>query len=261
MRAHTKNVTTTSTLGDMSPRSGHRRIPWAAIGGGLALVALVAAWIVLPLETWLEQFRAWVQSQGARGAIVFGVVYIIATVAMAPAAPFTIAAGLAYGLWAFPLVIVSATLGACAAFLTGRHLARRCVAGMIERRPRLAAIDRAVAEEGWKIVALMRLSPVVPFNLQNYFFGVTRVGFVAYAVATFFAIMPGALLYIWIGSIGAAAAEGGGGPVQWTFFALGLLATIAVTVIVARRARRRLARAGLDEGSDGADDTASQAGS
>ena len=97
-----------------------------------------------------------------------------------PAAPFTVGAGLIYGLWGFPVALGSATLGASLAFLVSRHLVRGRVARLIANRPGLRAIDHAVAEEGWRVVALLRLSPLVPFNLQNYACGASSVAFWPY---------------------------------------------------------------------------------
>ena len=111
-------------------------------------------------------------------------------------------AGVVFGLVrGFVIVSISATLGATAAFLVGRYLARAFIAAKIEGHPKFAAIDEAVAREGWKIVALLRLSPVVPFNVLNYAFGVTRVSLRDYVVASWIGMMPGTLLYVYLGSI------------------------------------------------------------
>jgi uncharacterized membrane protein YdjX (TVP38/TMEM64 family) len=121
---------------------------------------------------------------------------------------------------------------------------------MIEQRPRFKAVDQAVTENGWKVVMLLRLSPVVPFNLQNYFFGVTDIKFWHYVAATFVGIMPGTALYVYLGAIGAAAGGAGsqGGAFKWTFFGVGLLATIVVTVLITRKAKARLDELGVKEG-------------
>ena len=108
----------------------------------------------------------------------------------------------------------------------------------------MRAIDAAIAEEGWKVVGLLRLSPAVPFSAQNWILGATRVDFWPYLAATFVGIMPGTLLYVWITSLGAG---GGGGAAKWTFFAIGIAATLAVTVLVGRKARAKLAKHGLAE--------------
>jgi uncharacterized membrane protein YdjX (TVP38/TMEM64 family) len=222
------------------------------IGKGLAAIAvigaLVAAWWFLPVASWIETFRQWVAEQGMWGHVVFAAVYAIATVALAPGALLTLTAGLAFGLQGFPTVVIGATIGAALAFLVGRYFARAWVERQIEKSRIFLAIDKAVAEDGWKIVGLMRLSPLVPFNLQNYFFGVTKVGFWPYLITTFFGIMPGALLYVWIGSLGAAAGSGGEASLYKNIaYGVGLAATALVTIIVSRKARQKLKQFGVDE--------------
>jgi uncharacterized membrane protein YdjX (TVP38/TMEM64 family) len=113
------------------------------------------------------------------------------------------------------------------------------------RRRNLAALDKAVAEDGWKIVGLLRLSPLVPFNLQNYLFGATGIPFLHFVAATFFGIIPGTALYTYFGVLGGAA--GAAGPVKWVFFAIGLAATIGVAVLIARKAKEKLREAGIGE--------------
>ena len=115
---------------------------------------------------------------------------------------------------------------------------------IIANRPGLRAVDRAVADEGWRVIALLRLSPLVPFNLQNYACGASSVAFWPYVAATGVGIAPGCALYVYLGVIGRASS--GGGALKWAFVALGLVATIAVTVLVGRRARAVLARKGVD---------------
>ena len=138
----------------------------------------------------MQAFNSRVESLGMAGQVIFGLVYVVATVAMMPGSVLTLAAGLAFGLSAFPLVVISASIGACLAFLIGRYLARGAVEARFVNNRRFAAIDRAVRDEGWQVVGLMRLSPLVPFNLQNYLFGLTDVRFVHYAPATFSGSCP-----------------------------------------------------------------------
>jgi uncharacterized membrane protein YdjX (TVP38/TMEM64 family) len=228
-----------------------RLLPLIAVIG-----ALVAAWWLLPLSEWIASFRDWVAQQGIWGHVMFAAVYAIATVALAPGALLTLAAGVAFGLSGFPTVVIGATIGAALSFLAGRYFARTWVERQIAKSRVFQAIDKAIEADGWKIVGLMRLSPLVPFNLQNYFFGVTKIGFVAYVVTTFFGIMPGALLYVWIGSLGAAAGAGmadEAGLYKTIAFTVGLLATGLVTFIVSKKARDRLKQFGVDEpNSEGA---------
>ena len=203
----------------------------------LAAIAVVALWFLLPIKQWIDALEQWITGLGAVGVVAFVVIYIIATVVLAPASALTLLAGLAYGPWGFPLVVGSATLGASAAFLIGRHLAHERVQTRVDDNRTFKAVNQAVGEEGWKIVGLLRLSPVFPFGLQNYFFGVSSIGFWPYAIATFFGIMPGTVLYVYLGTIGKAS---GGGPAQWALLGAGLVATVAGVWLVTNRAKKAL---------------------
>ena len=226
--------------------------------GGAIVVALAASGFLLPIGEWVRSLEGWIVDLGALGVVAFVALYVIATVTLVPASAFTLLAGLAWGPWGFPLVVVSATLGACAAFLIGRHLARERVKDRVAGNEKLRAVDRAVAEEGWKVVGLLRLSPVFPFGLQNYFFGITEIGFAPYALATFVGIMPGTALYVYLGAIGRG---GGGGPAQWAFLIAGLVATAAVVWLVTKRARAALADLTGGEAVEGGEDRAPGAAS
>jgi uncharacterized membrane protein YdjX (TVP38/TMEM64 family) len=219
------------------------------IGAGAVLLAtFVTAWYVLPVKEWIAAFQAWIAGLGAWGVVAFAAVYIIAVVLLVPASALTVAAGLVFGVWGFPLVVAAATIGAGAAFLVARYLAKAKVKKFVEQRPKLKAVGQAVSEDGWKIVGLLRLSPLVPFNLQNYLFGVTEVGFYPYLAATFIGIMPGSLLYVFLGSLGH---DNGGKSAawKWSFFALGILATAITAVIITRKAKVKLARSGIGTGT------------
>ncbi len=188
-------------------------------------------------------FQQWIEGLGVWGVVAFGVIYVVATVLLIPASPLTLVAGLAFGLWGFPLIVVAATVGAALAFLVARYVARNKVKAIVAKRPKFKAVDEAVTEEGWKIVALMRLSPLVPFNLQNYLFGVTDIAFTRYLAATFVGIMPGSLLYVYLGSLGQQS--GGGSTGKWIFLGVGLIATAITVVLITRKAKARLAQAGV----------------
>ena len=138
----------------------------------------------------------------------------------------------------------SATLSACIAFLIGRRLARERIMRLVARDERLKALHRAVGAEGWRVVGLMRLSPVFPFGLQNYLFGVTAVRLVPYALATLVGMAPATTLYVYVGSLGSAGtAAGEAGALRWALVAAGLAATAAVVWLVTRRAHRARAAA------------------
>jgi uncharacterized membrane protein YdjX (TVP38/TMEM64 family) len=232
----------------MMKGSGTRIALWALLL--VLLIGLALAWIFLPVRDWVHAFTDWVRSFGMAGMLIFAVAYVVAVVAAAPAGVLSVAAGLVFGAWAFPTVVAAATVGAVLAFLIGRYLARETVKRAIGKRPTLAAIDQAVKEEGWKIVVLLRLTPLVPFNIQNYLFGVTDVGLLPYALGTFFGIMPGTALFVYLGAIGDAAARGeSGGIVQTAFLGIGLIAAIVVVVVIGRKAKAKLREVGIKNGA------------
>lgn len=212
----------------------------------LAVLALYAASHLLPLSDWVHTFLEYVRSMGVFGPVVLGIAYIASCVLLVPGFILTLGAGVLFGVTVGTITVsIASTIGATIAFLIGRHLARDAVAARIAKYPLFHAIDEAVASEGWKIVALVRLSPLFPFILVNYAFGLTQVSLRAYVVASWIAMTPATLLYVYLGALfGDVAALGGGErsrtPVEWVFYALGLAATIAVTLYVTRIARRAL---------------------
>ena len=194
----------------------------------------------------LPRFAAWVSSLGVWGPVVYVVGYALAVIAFVPGSVLTLAAGAIFGVVrGVVYVFVAATLGAAGAFLVSRYVARAAIERRIAGNPRFAAVDRAVAAEGRKIVFLLRLSPVFPFTLLNYGLGLTRVRFVDYLVASV-GMLPGTLLYVYYGKlVGDVAALAGGAGVEkgagyWAVLGLGLVATVVVTTIVTRTARRAL---------------------
>jgi len=239
--------------GSAEQGSGGMPVWLKAVIGAAAVAGVIVLYLILPVAEWIEMFRAWVEEVGLVGWIAFILVYAFAVLALVPGSFLTLAAGVAFGLWGFPLVIAGAILGAAMAFLSGRYLVRDRVRQTIEERPRLRAIDAAIGEDSWKIVGLLRLSPLVPFSLQNWVFGATSVGFWQYFLASLFGIMPGTLLYVWIGSLGGEAAAGGddASTLKYVFFGVGILATLIVTVLVGRKANQKLKEHGLQDVVDG----------
>ncbi|HEY6000924.1 MAG TPA: TVP38/TMEM64 family protein [bacterium] len=211
-------------------------------------IGLIAAERALPVGEHLHRALAWVAGLGPAGAVAFVAIYVAACVLMLPGSVLGLGAGAIYGVArGTAIVSVASTLGATAAFLVGRHLARGWVARRIAGNPRFAAIDAAVGREGWKIVGLTRLSPVFPFNLLNYAYGLTSVRLRDYVLASWAGMLPGTLLFVYLGSLAGSlatlgAAEARRSPAQWALFGVGLAATVAVTVLVTRIARRALDR-------------------
>jgi uncharacterized membrane protein YdjX (TVP38/TMEM64 family) len=195
---------------------------------------------------YLPQFVAWVDSLGVWGPVVFVAGYVVAAVAFVPGSILTLAAGAIFGLGkGVGIVFIAATLGSAAAFLVARYLARPAIERRLAGNTRFAAIDRAVGAQGRKIVFLLRLSPVFPFNLLNYALGLTKVRFLDFFIASV-GMLPGTVLYVYYGKLaGDVAALAGGaavakGPEYYAVLILGLVATIVVTTLVTRIARRAL---------------------
>ena len=198
------------------------------------------------LQELLRNALQWVESIGYIGGIAFIGIYIIATVAFLPGSILTLGAGVVFGVvFGSIYVFIGATIGAIAAFLVGRYLARDWISAKIAGNQKFAAIDKAVAHEGFKIVLLTRLSPLFPFNLLNYAFGITGVSLKDYALASI-GMLPGTVMYVYIGSLAGDIARVGGEnqptnpTVQWIIRIVGFIATVAVTIYVTRIARKAL---------------------
>src|ERR1043166_3885080 len=222
-----------------SIRSNWRWVFYATAG-----VALVVALKYVHAQDGLKSALDWIGKLGPWGPLIFVGLYVVATVLFVPGSVLTLGAGAVFGVaLGFVWVSLSATLGATAAFLVGRYLARDAIARRIEKHETFATIDRAVADEGWKIVLLTRLSPVFPFTLLNYAFGLTRVKLSHYVLASWLGMIPGTVMYVYLGSlvnVGAGHRQRTTG--EWVLYGVGLLATVTVTVFVTRVARKALAK-------------------
>lgn len=207
---------------------------------------------MLPVKDWVKAFSDWVGTLGAFGVVLFIGVYALATVLFLPGWIFTVAAGLVYGVVGGTAVaLTGAITGSTLAFLCGRYLVRKRVQAATKGSARFAAIDKAIGKQGWKIVGLLRLSPLIPFNLSNYFYGVTAIGFLPYVLASAVGMLPGTLLYAYLGGAGKAGLGGGDGQsaLKWVFLGVGLAATVVVTIIVSRTAKKALQKTGATKGS------------
>ena len=217
----------------------------------LALLAVASLLVILYFLDVQELFQvalAWISDLGPWGPVFFIVLYILATVLFLPGLIPTMAAGLLFGVFQGTLLVsISSISGATIAFLIGRYLAREWVAGKIRGNQKFEAIDVAVAQEGWKIVGLTRLSPVFPFNLLNYAFGVTQVSLKDYFLASWVGMLPGTVMYVYIGSLAGDLAALGSGersrtPAEWALYGVGLMATVVLTFYITRIAQRALNR-------------------
>jgi len=216
---------------------------------GVVLTGLVVASFLLPLKQYVLAMLEWTQGLGFWGPFFVAAFYILACVLLLPGGVITLAAGFLFGVVTGTITVsIGSTLGATAAFLVGRTFARDWVRRKVAGRPKFAAIDRAVGEQGFKIVLLTRLSPIFPFNMQNYAYGLTGVKLWKYMLASWIGMLPGTLAYVYIGSglrslTEVAAGQTEGGWVQRAFFWGGLAATLVVMVVVTRIAQKAMKRA------------------
>ena len=232
--------------GEVASSAGSR---WKWVLYALAGIVLLLLLKYFHVQSLLKSALDWIGSLGPWGPVIFVALYVVATVFFVPGSVLTLGAGAVFGVVLGSVCVsISATLGATAAFLVGRYLARDAIARKIEKNEKFATIDRAVAREGWKIVLLTRLSPVFPFTLLNYAFGLTQVRLSHYVLASWLGMIPGTVMYVYLGSL----IEAGAGHRQrtigeWILYGVGLVATVAVTLLVTRVARNALAKIGNNE--------------
>lgn len=232
------------------------RFPWKWVAVGIVLVGMVVLRATLPIGEWLERFNDWVAGLGPKGLIVYIGVYALATVLFLPGSILTIGAGFLFGVLKGTIVVsAGSTIGASLAFLVSRYAARDWVAGKAAASPRFKAIDRAIGLQGWKIVGLLRLTPAIPFNLSNYLYGLTSVRFLPYVLASWLGMLPATIMYVYLGTVGKAGLDAAAGTTarswpQNALLGVGLLATVAVTVLITRIARNALKETAA-EGSPG----------
>jgi len=205
---------------------------------GLILLAAVGAAIALRDQFDAAALQAWVEGAGAAGPLLFMVLYALATVLFLPGSVITLAGGALFGpVWGTLWNLTGATVGAALAFLIARYLG----ADWVARRagPRIKRLDDGVTAEGWRFVAFVRLVPLFPFNLLNYALGLTRIPFLAYVLATWIFMLPGAIAYTWLGYAGREALAGGEGMIRNISIALALLAAVAFLPRLVRKLREK----------------------
>lgn len=213
----------------------------------------------LPVEDALRTIRSWIESLGVIGPVVYGLIYVIASLLLIPGSVLTLAAGGLFGV-AKGMIVVSlaSTTTAALALLVARYALRRRIEERAADSPKFNAMDNAIQEGGWRIVALLRMSPAIPFNLQNYFYGITSIRFLPCVLTSWIAMLPGTLLYVYAGYVSvegleaAAKQDASITTGRWIMLGLGLVATIAVTIYITRLAKRQLRKqAELGAGLDG----------
>lgn len=216
----------------------------------LLLLALVLALVVLarlvPLAELLAELRSAIERLGLLGPLFFAAVYIAFVLLVLPCFLLGMLAGALFGvLPGLALVLCAATIGATLAFLLGRSWLRPWVERRFAHDARFHAIDEAVRARGWKVIVLLRLSPLVPFAPSNYLYGLVPVRTGAYVLASLASMVPGTLIYVWLGHLGRTGLERDVArtPLEQAWLVLGLLVTIAAAVLLGRLARRALSLA------------------
>jgi uncharacterized membrane protein YdjX (TVP38/TMEM64 family) len=207
------------------------------ISRAVLVAALAAAIVWLGLHRELLEpatIERELQRFGRCAPILFLLLYALATVLFVPGSVLTVAGGALFGpIWGTLWNLTGATLGATLAFLVARYVASDWVAARSGER--LGRLMRGVEEEGWRFVAFVRLVPLFPFNLMNYAFGLTRIRFREYVLASFVCMAPGALAYTYLGYAGREAASGQAGAIGKALLALALLAAVAFLPRLVRR--------------------------
>jgi uncharacterized membrane protein YdjX (TVP38/TMEM64 family) len=212
------------------------------------LAAFAAALVALPVREWLTAALRWTADHREVAWLIYIALYVVASVCLLPGLILTIAAGVLFGLGAgTALASAGSVLGAVAAFFVGRTLARDWVGHKIAAWPRFRALDSALKTRGFWIVLLTRLSPLFPFNVLNYAYGITGVRTRDYVVASWIGMLPATVLYVYAGTLAASltavfAGEARIGSARYVLLGVGLAATLAVTLLVTRLASRALDR-------------------
>lgn len=221
------------------------RVIWAL--GLLAAIALII--FRFPLSTWLPSFVEWIRDTGPLGQVAFAAAYTVATVFLLPSSVFCVSAGFIYGPVTGVLVMIPTCLVAgTVIFIASRFLFRAWVIQKISNDARLKNLDAAIHDDGKRLVFLLRLSPISPFAVVNYALGATRVKYRDFLLGTLMGMLPGISLYVYTGSLLNDVTQilSGERPhlgmTQQVFYVLGFVATLAVTVVVTRLARKALTK-------------------
>lgn len=210
-----------------------------------AVIAVVALVLLTPVRRWAAELVGWVNDKGSGAAAIYAALYVVAAVLLLPGSALTLGAGFVYGVvWGTVIVFPAAMIASLVAFGIARRVAHEAVQRRVARHRRFAAIDRAVGRAGFKITVLLRLSPVIPYGLLNFALGVTSVRFRDYAVATAVGMLPGTVMYVYLGSLVTSASDLGRSSERgWLYWAGGvitILVAVAVTVVGRRELRREL---------------------
>jgi uncharacterized membrane protein YdjX (TVP38/TMEM64 family) len=227
-----------------------KRATWIRLGILAVLVTLiVVVFVFVPLQEFPEQFKKHLGSLGFGRYVALTGIFVVACLLMIPVTPISLAAGMLFGFaMGLATIAVGSILGPALTFFVGKFLGRGWITATIAKNRTLGAIDRAVADQGFKIIFLARLSPFVPYGVMNYMLSLSRVSFVVYITATFLGVLPTTVAYAYLGSLAENPEElvqelSKGGTIQALLFWGGLAATLVVSIIITMVAKKALAKA------------------
>ncbi|KAF5936800.1 hypothetical protein HYC85_024306 [Camellia sinensis] len=217
---------------------------------GFLLVGVVGGFVTVgfiykdQINAFLTQFSGFIEGYGPAGYALFIVVYAGLEILAIPAIPLTMSAGLLFGSITGTIIVsISGTVAASVAFLIARYFARDRILKLVEGNKKFLAIDKAIGENGFGVVTFLRLSPLLPFSIGNYLYGLTSVKFVPYVLGSWLGMLPGTWAYVSAGAFGRAMIqeESGvglsGGNNQLLTLGLGLLATALAATYVTKLAK------------------------
>ncbi|KAL2329414.1 hypothetical protein Fmac_022841 [Flemingia macrophylla] len=218
---------------------------------GVLLVGIVGGFASVgyvyrdPINSFLNQLSVFIEGYGPAGYALFVAVYAGLEILAIPAIPLTMSAGLLFGSVIGTIIVsISGTVAASVAFLIARYFARERIVKLVEGNKKFLAIDKAIGENGFRVVTLLRLSPLLPFSLGNYLYGLTSVKFIPYVLGSWLGMLPGTWAYVSAGAFGRAIIQDEselnnifGGNGQLLTLGLGLLATALAAAYVTRLAK------------------------
>jgi uncharacterized membrane protein YdjX (TVP38/TMEM64 family) len=201
--------------------------------------------LVERLHAALVSLLTWIGSLGWLGLAGMSLLYVPLAVAALPVWPLTIAVGFFFGVvWAVPIASLGSTLGATTAFLVGRRLGRAAMMRRLGDRPVLAALDRAISRQGFVIVLLVRLSPLLPYNVLNYALALSSVSCRTFVFASWLGMLPVTVMYASIGAAAESLAELLSGQENASsgqvLLIAGAIATVVVALLIARATKKAL---------------------
>jgi uncharacterized membrane protein YdjX (TVP38/TMEM64 family) len=212
---------------------------WALLLTGIIIWAILTPYPSLQLQKFIDN----IHSMGAISMLLFILCYVVATVILIPGLILTLGAGAIFGIWkGFLLVSIASTIAASAAFLLGRQLAGKWFLSKIGHNSRMNALKGAIESEGWKIVILARLSPLIPYTMLNYMFSLTSLRFSHYVIASWLGMIPVTFVYVYIGSLGSLGTNREKTTIEWILIASGIIATATGIFLINRAASKEMAK-------------------